>query len=66
MIFIMFIEKSVICNFADDNTIYDCGKDLSNDLQNLKHDMKILLKWFKINSLQATLDKEKKNRIRSN
>ena len=62
----MFIEKSVICNFADDNTIYDCGKDLSNDLQNLKHDMKILLKWFKINSLQATLDKEKKNRIRSN
>ena len=34
----MFIEKSEICNFADDNTIYDCGKE------NLKHDMKILLK----------------------
>ena len=50
----------MIYNFADDNTIYDCGKDLSNDLENLKHDMKILLKWFKTNSLQATLDKEKK------
>ena len=49
----MFIEKSEICNFADDNTIYDCGKDFSNILENLKHDMKILLKWFRINSLQA-------------
>ena len=49
----MFIEKSEICNFADDNTIYDCGKDLSNILENLKHDMKILLKWFRINSLRA-------------
>ena len=49
----MFIEKREICNFADNNTIYDCGKDLSNILENLKHDMKILLKWFRINSLQA-------------
>ena len=49
----MFIGKSEICNFADDNTSYDCGEDLSNILENLKHDMKILLKWFRINSLQA-------------
>ena len=28
----MFIEKTEICNFADDNTIYDCGEDLSNIL----------------------------------
>ena len=49
----MFIEKTEICNFADDNTIYDCGEDLSNILVNLKHDPKILLKWFRINSLQA-------------
>ena len=40
----MFIEKSEICNFADDNNIYDCGKDLPNILENLKHDIKILLK----------------------
>ena len=50
----MFIEKSENCNFADDNTIYECGEDLSNILGNLKHDIKILLKWFRINSLQAT------------
>ena len=37
----MFIEKTEICNFADDNTIYDCGEDLSNILENLKHDLKI-------------------------
>ena len=44
----MFIEKTEICNFADDNTIYDCGEDLSNILENLKQDLKILLKWFRI------------------
>ena len=37
----MFIEKTEICNFADDNTIYDCGEDLSNILENLKHYLKI-------------------------
>ena len=44
----IFIEKTEACNFADDNTIYDCGKDLSNILENLKHDLKILLKWFRL------------------
>ena len=52
MIF-LFIDKTEVCNFADDNTIYECGEDLSNILENLKHDLKILLKWFRINSLQA-------------
>ena len=69
-----FIEKSEICNFAaDDNTIYDdCGEDLSNILENLNHDMKILLKWFRINTLQANPGKlqfmilGEKNEFRSN
>ena len=68
----MFIEKTEICNFADDNTVYDCGEDLSNILENLKHDLKILLKWFRINSLQASpgkfqfmiLDKKKRNSVK--
>ena len=68
----MFIEKTEVCNFADDNTIYDCGEDLSNILQNLKHNVKILLKWFRMNSLQANPGKfqfmilGKKNKIQSN
>ena len=68
----MFIEKTEICNFADDNTIYDCGEDLSNILENLNHDLKILLKWFRINSLQANpcrfqfmiLGKKKRNLVK--
>ena len=53
----MFIEKSGTCNFADDNTIYDCGNNLSSILESLKQDMKILLAWFTINSSLACPDK---------
>ena len=49
----MFIEKTEVCSFAHHNTINDCCEDLSNILENLKHDLKILLKWFRINCLQA-------------
>ena len=46
----MFIENFEICN---DNTLY-CGvMELSNILENLKHDNKIILKWFRIKSLKA-------------
>ena len=57
----MFIKKSEICNSTDDNAIYDPDEDLSSILENLKHDMKILLKWFRINS-----NPRSKNEIRSN
>ena len=68
----MFIEKTKICNVADDNTIYECGENLSNILENLKHDLKILLKWVRINSLQANpgkfqlmiLGKKKQNSVK--
>ena len=49
----MFIENCQICNFADDNTFYSGGMELSNILHNLKHDAKIIFKWFRINSLKA-------------
>ena len=68
----MFIEKSKICNCGDDNTIYDCGKYLSNILENIKHSMKILFKWFRKNYIQANpgkfqfriLGKEKRNSVK--
>ena len=53
----MFIEKTEVCNFANDNTIYECGEDLSHILENLKHELKTLLKWFRINSLLANSGK---------
>ena len=46
------------------------GEDLSNILENLKHDMKTLLKWLRISSLQANPGKfqfmilGKKNKMR--
>ena len=49
----LFIEKTKICNFADDNTIYSCNNNLQTILKNLKHDMVNVLKWFKVNSMKA-------------
>ena len=43
----LFIEKSDICKFGDDNTLFSCGDNLSVILKSLEHDMKILLRWFK-------------------
>ena len=50
----MFIEKCEICNFADDNAR---GIELSSILEDLKHDTKTNLKWFRINSLKADPEK---------
>ena len=49
----MFIENCEICNCADDNTLNSSGIELSSIFENLKHDMKTILKWFRINSLKA-------------
>ena len=48
-----FVEKSEICNFADDNTVYSCGKDSSKIKENLMFTMKNILKWFRLNSFKA-------------
>ena len=36
-----------MCKFADNNTLFSCGDNLSVILKSLEHDMKILLRWFK-------------------
>ena len=48
-----FVEKSDICNFAHDNTIYSCGKDLPKIKEDLICTMKNVLKWFRLNSPKA-------------
>ena len=48
-----FIEKTDICNFADDNTIYSCAKSVDDVMENLQSDLKIALKWFKDNQMMA-------------
>ena len=49
----MIIEQSDICNFADDNTLYSCGKRLTEIKENFVSDTKSILSWFRLNSLKA-------------
>ena len=68
----MFIENWEICNFANDNILYSSRVELFNILENLKHDTKTILKWFRINSLKAnpgkfqfmTLGKKQCNKVK--
>ena len=43
-----FITKSEVCNFADDNTLYSCNKNLEHVFPNLKYDLRNVLDWFKL------------------
>ena len=51
----LVVEKSGICNFADDNTLVSHGSNLPVILNNLEHEMKRLLYSFKINSFKGKL-----------
>ena len=53
----LFIRKSGVCNFADDNTLYSVGKNIENVISDLKTDLVGVMEWFKINSLKANLGK---------
>ena len=46
-------ENCEICNFVDSSTLYSNGMELSSISENLKHDIKTVLKWFRISSLKA-------------
>ena len=51
------IEKSDICNFVNDNTLYSSRTNLKTVLENLKYDASKLLLWFKINSMNVNPEK---------
>ena len=38
--------RSIVCNFADDSTLYYCGETAENVINNIQSDLKIVLKWF--------------------
>ena len=48
----LFIERTNICNFADDNAIYSRSINLQTILKDLMYDMQSILKWFKANSMK--------------
>ena len=41
------IDKSTLCNYADDNTLYTSGNDANTVINKLKQDFsKIMVPWF--------------------
>ena len=51
------VEKTDICNFADDNTIYSCANSTAEVTSNLKQDLSKILFWFRSNLLAANPSK---------
>ena len=51
------VEKTSICNFADDNTIFSCGNTVENVMSNLQDDLVKVLSWFSSNHLVANPEK---------
>lgn len=53
----LFIVKSNVCNFADDNSLFSCEDTLEEVLFNLEYDLLRVLNWFSSNGLAANPSK---------
>ena len=51
--FFSFMQRTEVCNFADDNTIYSCASTIDAVISDLEVDMENSLRWFKTNQLVA-------------
>ena len=51
------MHHSQVCKFADDNTIYACGKNLDSVISNIEKDMKIAIDWYQDNKMVANPEK---------
>ena len=54
---LLFIEETDICNFADDATIYDCGKGLDTISFKLEIETSTAMQWLKDNEMVANPSK---------
>ncbi len=50
-------DKTDICNYADDTTIYACNKNLDNVIGKLENDSNIIIQWFADNFMKLNTDK---------
>ena len=55
--FLLFATDSLICNFADDQTIYCCGKTLESVTHKLENGITFAIEWFNKNSLVPNPEK---------
>ena len=52
-----FIKDKDVCNFADDTTLYKCGRNFDIALENLEMDANIAINWLNNNQMVANLKK---------
>ena len=50
---LLSIQECDICNFADDNTLYACDRNIENVFYRLSNEIEATLKWFKCNLMVA-------------
>ncbi len=55
--FVFAIQSSHVCNFADDNTVVACGKNITEVIVCLEFDIENLITWFRENNMVANLDR---------
>ena len=53
----LFVDKSKLANFADDNTDYATADNVLQLLHLLKNESTVLLEWFKVNEMKSNDDK---------
>ena len=53
----LFVENSVITNYADDNTPYAIESSIDKLIQTLEYETTILLNWFHMNEMKSNNDK---------
>ena len=54
---LLFAVKENICNFADDNTLYVCGSDITDITRRIDNDLVFVIRWFSNNGMVANPDK---------
>ena len=51
------VEKTELCNFADDNTPYSSSTDANQAISNVEHDCALLVEWFRDNYMTLNAPK---------
>ena len=54
---VLFIQKSDLCNYEDDTTIYTFDKKLDNISHRLENDCSVALEWFADNFMKLNAEK---------
>ena len=55
--FVLAIQSSQVCNFADDNTVFACGTNVEEVIACLEFDIENAISWFRENNMVANPDK---------